>query len=240
MSTPRHQALVARRESMPARSSAALRPRMLLAGLLLLCLGGGIGWAVRNGHTAPTWDLGILETLSHGRDHALVRFSEYVEFWDGPKATPWLLLAALVAVFAFGHRLLAVLTVLLTLLAWTPGHIAKTLFPRDRPPASVEPVLHVTGPNSFPSGHTGFILAATVGGAFCLTMLGHARARRWWVAGGLLLVPVVAWSRMYLAVHFPTDVLGGALLSAGSGLVLWPPFAWLYAAVERRWPWWTR
>lgn len=63
---------------------------------------------------------------------------------------------------------------------------------------------------SFPSGHTqASVIAATI-----LTMYN----RRW----GIIVIPLavlIAFSRLYLYVHFPTDVLGGAVMGfiIGSG-----------------------
>jgi undecaprenyl-diphosphatase len=36
----------------------------------------------------------------------------------------------------------------------------------------------------------------------------------------LLLAAAVAWSRVHVGVHFPLDVLGGAVLGSGIGLLV--------------------
>ena len=40
--------------------------------------------------------------------------------------------------------------------------------------------------------------------------------------GGIITVPtyLIAFSRLYLYVHFPSDVLGGAVLGVGIGLLM--------------------
>ena len=56
---------------------------------------------------------------------------------------------------------------------------------------------------SFPSGHT----LASVGAATALTLY-----YRRWGAAALTLAGVIAFSRLYLFVHYPTDVVVGVLL----------------------------
>ncbi len=64
------------------------------------------------------------------------------------------------------------------------------------------------GDASFPSGHT----AAAFAMVFALWFSGSPLWRP-----ALVLAAVTAFSRLYLYVHWPTDVLGGVLLGAAVG-----------------------
>ena len=101
-------------------------------------------------------------------------------------------------------------TVWLTLIAvaladWSAMGI-KALVDRDRPPVDyAEPKTLVPVPHdaSFPSGHAATSFAAA-------TMLSFAFPR---LAPALfLLAAAVAFSRVYAGVHYPLDVIGGAVL----------------------------
>ncbi len=62
---------------------------------------------------------------------------------------------------------------------------------------------------SFPSGHTTSSFAA----ASALVLM---RARGWQAAA--VLAVLIAFSRLYLYVHYPTDVIAGAVIGVVSGL----------------------
>jgi undecaprenyl-diphosphatase len=81
---------------------------------------------------------------------------------------------------------------------------------RDRPPV---PKLDVSPPtSSFPSGHTAAAVALYWCLAFLLLHYGRPGALTRVLAGLFMLAPVaVGLSRLYRGMHFPTDVLVGAV-----------------------------
>ena len=95
----------------------------------------------------------------------------------------------------------------------------KPLIARPRPCAvdpSVQLLISLPTDYSFPSGHTSASFAA-------VAALYYFRCRYWYLAG--ILAVLIAFSRLYLYVHFPTDVLAGMLI----GLML----GWCSVAVIR-------
>ncbi len=82
----------------------------------------------------------------------------------------------------------------------------KALFDRPRPPlryAEPKTLVHVPNDASFPSGHAATSFAAAA-------MLSFAFPR--FAPFLYVLAAGVAFSRVYVGVHYPLDVLGGALL----------------------------
>ncbi len=99
----------------------------------------------------------------------------------------------------------------------TVNVLLKPLAARARPFAggAFELLLPPPGDYSFPSGHT----AAAFTFAFAL-----APAGKKWMSAAIAFACIMGFSRMYLTVHFPTDVLCGALVGALCGrvsLFLW-------------------
>lgn len=101
---------------------------------------------------------------------------------------------------------------------WVASEVFKLIIARQRPnPALLfDPLAPETGSNSFPSGHVSFAVAL----AFALYFL--SRGTRWSrpvAAAGAAMAVIVAWSRVYLGVHYPTDVIA-SLLAASAAVVL--------------------
>lgn len=101
------------------------------------------------------------------------------------------------------------------------NQIAKIIFQRTRP--TIEHLVLQDG-YSFPSGHSMASLICYGGIVF---LIFHLTQKNWirWTAClfAILLIIMVGISRIYLGVHFPSDVLGGFCL-AGSWLSLTTAF----------------
>ncbi|WP_374119275.1 phosphatase PAP2 family protein [Streptomyces odontomachi] len=111
-------------------------------------------------------------------------------------------------------------------------YATMALVERPRPPR-LDWQTHGTG-WAFPSGHT--TTAAITAGLLVLAVLLAAPHGR-----GLLMAVIGCWgvlvglTRIYLAVHWCSDVIGGWLFAAGwLGLVLWAAGRWLPAPLRRR------
>ncbi|WP_293912819.1 phosphatase PAP2 family protein [Deinococcus sp.] len=99
--------------------------------------------------------------------------------------------------------------------------VTKTFIGRARP--HVVDWLWQEGDKSFPSGH------ATMAAALVVTLVALLWRTAWrWplIVLGSIYTVLMGVSRVYVGVHYPTDVLGGWALgmawAAGTALVLWP------------------
>ena len=208
---------------------------MAATGTVALALGILLGVFGHELDPASTGELGVLSWFEDHRNGFLTVIVQILELVGGPKVVPWLLLGMMALLLALRRAAMALASVLMPGLGWLPGHFAKGWFPRERPPESLEPVVIYHDVASFPSGHTGFATSITIFVLFALTVWGLRR--RWMVVAGVVVILLMALSRLYAAAHFPLDVIGGALMAGGTSLALWPLFRWLWGASQRRGNW---
>jgi len=98
--------------------------------------------------------------------------------------------------------------------------VLKYVIARDRP-AIVPHLREVTTP-SFPSGHAmvSAIVYLTLG-TLLMQVVERKAAKLYCLMGAMLLTFLVGISRIYLGVHYPTDVLAGWMAGIGWALSCW-------------------
>jgi undecaprenyl-diphosphatase len=131
----------------------------------------------------------------------------------GSQGAIWLLIAVLAALY-WRRPAIFLYVALADLIAGVSGALLRQAIGRERPPLRFpepHPLVHVPGNPSFPSGHaaTSFACAATLA---WLTPLSPIAL--------YTLAALIAFSRVYVGVHYPLDVIGGAALGLGVATAL--------------------
>ena len=216
--------------TLPARGWRIDRRKALAASALCWALFGLLVWLVTTGRTDAFDKPGLLFWRT---GTALV-----------PKGPTWLLegvrdvtslggvllrnlcvIGAVVALLILRLRREAVLLVLTVAGAWAVDAAIKGLVGRPRP--EIVPHLTEAGGASFPSGHAFNSAVVYIAIALAFATLSARESVRLTVIGTAIAVSlVIAWSRVWLGVHFPSDVAAGWLGGAG--------WAFLAAALLQR------
>jgi membrane-associated phospholipid phosphatase len=106
---------------------------------------------------------------------------------------------------------------------------SKKIFNRERPFEKYEGYIikyGYGGSESFPSGHTSIAFSTA-------TSLSIAYPKWYVIVPSMLWASSVAFSRMNLGVHYPSDVFAGALLGAGSAWLTYKLNRWLNKPIDR-------
>lgn len=140
----------------------------------------------------------------------------------------WLVLLAMLAVLGGKTGRRAALAGMIALVVGLiSSEVLKNLVMQPRPFLSLSDVrLLVSPPSSysFPSVNVAYAFAASSGASLAAQrLLGRVPLWGW---GFLALAAVISYSRVYVGVHYPGDVLGGALLGLFVG--------WLAALIVDR------
>lgn len=178
-----------------------------------------MGVAVR-GQTNP-WDDAVHDAVLRHRDPVLDGLARMVTTGGSPIVAVSVVLLAGTTVFLARHcrdRITPVVIAVSVTAVETLRFVVIVALRRPRPP--IEDWATGAAGWSFPSGHT--TMATVTAGVIVWTVHLLSRRRRLRLASWAVAatgVGLVGWSRIWLGVHWPLDVLGGVLFGAGGTLL---------------------
>lgn len=193
--------------------------RIALAVLIIPCILWLLVLLARMIGTEPLLQLDVrLQSLifpvSGDILHRLLPAALFITTLGSFRAT---LLAALAFALWFwlgGKNTITAFSVLVSFTAmWGLNTLVKLLLQRDRPSLQ-----HLTeaGGYSFPSGHAMVAMGfyGTIFAIWAMYRHDHGRSISFPLVAGALLILLIGLSRIYLGVHYPSDVAGGYIAGA--------------------------
>ncbi|MEK3917801.1 phosphatase PAP2 family protein [Paenibacillus sp. FSL H7-0331] len=202
----------------PRKTRSKRSKRTLMIFSFLLIIGFGVLAFIANQYPLNSFDLKLAGNIQSFEHPALTKFMELFTTIGSTKVC--IILAVLVMLFLYfvlGHRIELIFFIGALGGSAVANQILKAIFHRERP--SVYRLIEETG-YSFPSGHSMGALALY--GALAFLLWRHTSTR---LGRGLLIVlssfmiVMICISRVYLGVHYPTDIIG-ALMVSGFWLTL--------------------
>lgn len=170
-------------------------------------------------------DMNIVSYI-HENWHNIVtdRFFTFITYIsDG--GIVWLTAAFIMLFFRKWRPVGVIMLLSLGISAVLTSFVIKYIVCRPRP-FNVDPMLKLiidvpSGLYSFPSGHS----TASGAGAAAIAL----KSRRLGIPA-IIVALLVGFSRVFMAVHYPTDVLCGLILGAACSVVIWH---YLYSPAEK-------
>ena len=156
------------------------------------------------------FEFAFLDWLYQFRNPVMNTISIFFDY-AGAHGEIWIAFTLLLLLFRRTRKAGFAMAVALVLYMAAGHFFLKPLFARPRPcDVNTAITILVKRPHghSFPSGHTASAFAA----AFALWLQNRKLG-----VPALVLAAFIAFTRLYLYVHFPTDVLGGAVLGIALG-----------------------
>ena len=148
----------------------------------------------------------LLFVQEHLRMPGLDRVMQFITHL-GDTGFIWIVLALVLLITPRTRRAGAVCAAALVLNLLLTNVALKNIIQRIRPydvMDSLKILVEAEHDFSFPSGHT----ACSFAGAWAMR---RTLERKWWIPA-IVLAALIALSRLYVGVHYPTDVLGGLIV----------------------------
>lgn len=174
-------------------------------------------------------DIAILDAIQEHLRSPLLDQVMLLATHLGDLALVWLIAAAALIALPRYRRFGAAVLVAVAATAVLGMFVLKPLFGRARPFVAYEFAGLLIPPpsgDSFPSNHSMVSFAAAA--ALCC-LPGKGKAVLALKASAVAVACLIAFSRLYLYVHYPSDILAGAVIGVAAGLAS-------VQLVKRAWP----
>jgi undecaprenyl-diphosphatase len=160
--------------------------------------------------------------------------------WVSGKVTWWPFYLMLLAYLVWTRRLQVIPLILfialcITLADQSSVHLFKEVFERLRPchEPALEGMVHLV--NGRCGGMYGFVSSHAANSFGVATLLLLVVRRRWFTIVILSWALLVGYSRIYLGVHYPGDIIGGAILGMICGYLVYLLFRWAIPRLPASW-----
>lgn len=203
----------------PERGFSINRKKALVAAAICWTGFALMVWLVLNGRTGGFDAWGLLsfrtgEALGPKGPELVFESVRDVTALGGVFLRNLFALVAVAALLFLRLRREAFLYAATVITGWLANTGVKLLVGRERP--QIVPHLTEAGGESFPSGHSFSAAVVYIGMAIAFAALSKNQTVRYTIIGfAMVLSAMVAWSRVMLGVHFPSDVTAGWLGGAG-------------------------
>lgn len=217
--------------AVPERGFTIDRHKALLAAAGLWAVWIFMIWLVTQGHSTPFDRSGLLLYRSGVDFHPLggnmlEEAVRDITALGGVILSTLTALAAVIALLFLRMRREATLFVATVVLGWGLNALMKTIVGRERP--TLVPHLTEAAGYSFPSGHSFTSAMIYIGMALAFASFSKRHSVRYTLIGSAMVISaMIAWSRVMLCVHFPSDVVagwsGGAAWAFTAAALLYEP-----------------
>lgn len=204
---------------LPERGFTIDRRKALIAAAVCWAGFAIMVWLVLNGRTGGFDEMGLLAART-GDDRAFAGSALMLEIVRDVTALGGVFLrnlfaiCAVVALLFLKLRREALLFAMTVAGGWIANSLVKGIVGRERP--QIVPHLMEAGGESFPSGHSFNSAVVYVAMALAFAAMSRRHSVRYTlIATAMVLSAMIAWSRVMLGVHFPSDVTAGWLGGAG-------------------------
>jgi membrane-associated phospholipid phosphatase len=222
------------RAEIPTRPSG--RRFATVFGVCILIIVGVIAFGfIARGSGYTTAETHLVRAIADSRIASLVDVSLGFNWLFSPPIAAIIGVLSAAGVYLASRKWLTVLHfILLVGGTWLGSEVVKLIVHRARPVAALADTLVPNpDPDSYPSGHVCFAFAL---GFAVLVLAARSRARVVIGVCAVLLALVTAGTRIYLGVHFPTDVVASVIYSAAAFVaieVLWRRYSVAIFRTER-------